>query len=318
MSELYQDNSDQLIQSLSYKSPNTASYIVERSNSSFQAIGSNAYGPTAGTKVIKFSLTSENFLDCNTLRVQFDIVHKGAGGTTLYPVSGPWCFFSRARLLIRGQVVDDITQYGRVHEMFSFLKSEGATNCDLSEAYLNGYHKSGTLSKELYGIPYGSKHTVLFKPLFCVLNQPKFLSLKYCPMTIELELDSDEYANVIKSDATSTYNGAWLYVSTATTSAFEIQNCVVRADIIRLDNELQNKYDDHLSSGGAITVKYTTYYSQILKSLGTSFNVNLSRSLTYLTRVFVSFIKATTADNAGNPADFGINKIHVFIIHYDH
>ena len=89
----------------------------------------------------------------------------------------------------------------------------------------------------------------------------KYISLKYSPLTIELELDSDETANIIKPDAAANYNGT--YASTAVSTSFEIQNCVVRADIVKIDSELQNKYDDHLMSGGSINLKYTTYHSQI-------------------------------------------------------
>ena len=119
--------------------------------------------------------------------------------------------------------------------------------------------------KELIGIIKGKRHTVLFKPIFGVLNQPKFLSLKYCPLTIELEWNNDEYANIIEPSASSNYDAA--YPNGTTSKDFQIENCVVRADIVRIDRELQNKFDDHLNTGGKIPFKYTTYYSQGFKYL---------------------------------------------------
>ena len=77
----------------------------------------------------------------------------------------------------------------------------------------------------------------------------------------------------------------------------------MRCDIVTIDTELQNKYDDYLTAqGGAINLRYTTYHSQILKIRATSLSVNLSRSLTFLNRVCATFIKQvnTTVD----PADF--------------
>ena len=91
-----------------------------------------------------------------------------------------------------------------------------------------------------------------------------------------------------------------------------IENCVVRCDIVAIDNELQNKYDDYLTAqGGAINLRYTTYHSQILKILGTSFSVNLSRSLTFLNRVYATFIKQV--NTAANPADFWTKDNNSFI-----
>ena len=80
----------------------------------------------------------------------------------------------------------------------------------------------------------------------------------------------------------------------------------MRADIVKIGSELQNKYDDHLMSGGFNNLKYTTYYPQFLKGLGSTFSINLSRRLTYLNRVSVSFMEDTTtnAGKSANPIDF--------------
>ena len=41
------------------------------------------------------------------------------------------------------------------------------------------------------GIFYSQAQTVLRKPLFGILNQPKYLPIRYSPITIELELVND-------------------------------------------------------------------------------------------------------------------------------
>ena len=303
--EIFKDMNDELISHLNYKNPRTASYIIERNSCSFHAIGGNVYKPTSGVRLLRFNIAAEDFLDPSTLRIMFDIVNTAEPVSTgsqrnLYPVSPAHGWFSRARLLSRGQVVEDISQYNRVHEMFNMFKSPGASEDDMLESMLGDYKTSGPVIKELSGIPRGERQTVLFKPLFGLLSQSKYISLKYSPLTIELELDSDEYANIIKPNSASIYDGA--YTMEATTGSFEIQNCMIRADIIKIDSELQNKYDDHLMSGGAISLPYTTYHSQVLKILGTSFTINLSRSLTYLTRVYASFLRAT--ETTMNPPNF--------------
>ena len=147
--EILKDSSDELISSLNFKSPNTASYIIERNSASFMAIGGNVYKPTSGIRLIRFNLASEDFLDPATLRIQFDIVNTDTANKTLYPVSGAHGFFSRARLLSRGQVVEDISQYNRVHQMLTFFKSDGTINGDLMESCLYDYTR-GTIVETNY------------------------------------------------------------------------------------------------------------------------------------------------------------------------
>ena len=89
---------------------------------------------------------------------------------------------------------------------------------------------------------------------------------------------------------------------------------MIRCDIVKVDSELQNKYDDHFASGGGVTIKYTTYNSQILKILGTSSTMNLSRSLTYLTRIFVSSLKTIQLETLKN---FGTKITTPFITPYE-
>ena len=127
MSELYQDNNDELTPSLSYKTPNTASYIISRKSSTFHCVGGNIYTPGSGARLIKFYLSGEDFLDPHSLRIQFDLVSTevSVSNKHLMPIGGPHGFFSRCRVLARGEVIDDITEFNRVSEMFSFLKAMG-------------------------------------------------------------------------------------------------------------------------------------------------------------------------------------------------
>ena len=172
--EVRKDASDALISSLSYKTPSTASYIIDRQSASFQAIGGNVYRPTSGVRLIRFNISAEDFIDPSSLRIVFDVVNADAAAKTIYPIGGPHGWFSRARILSRGVVVEDISQYNRVHQLLSMFKSNGTNQDDLTESFLGVYNKNkngDSLTKELYGIGQGKRMTVLFKPCFGVLDQ---------------------------------------------------------------------------------------------------------------------------------------------------
>ena len=142
--EILSDASDQLIPNLNFKQPATASYIIDRHSASFQAIGSNVYKPTAGVRLLRFSLSAEDFLEPSTVRVMFDLVNTDTDGTkVLYPVGTAAGFFSRCRILSRGQLVEDIMNYNRVHNMLMMFKSEGAVNDEMFESNISEYVKGG-------------------------------------------------------------------------------------------------------------------------------------------------------------------------------
>ena len=176
---------DKLIDGLSFKSKAGASYITERKSVTFHPAGSNIYSPN-GTKLIKLVLTGDQWLDPSTFRIMFDL--KNAGGVTsklLRPLGGPHTFFRRMRILASGTVSEDIDNYNRVHEMLKTLKASDALVNDDAEAFGQQIGKDTNLDvTTLSGIKGNQSQTVLFKPCSGLLNQPKYLSLRYMHLRI--------------------------------------------------------------------------------------------------------------------------------------
>ena len=136
----YTDINDGKISSLDYTNPMTASYISDRKSVMFNATGTNTYSSTSGSSVVRFQLESPaDWLDPSSVRVQFDIVNdatyvSGTANEQLFLTGGPHSFFSRLRVLSRGIVLHDITEYNRVHELFSYFKSQNVKTNELSES----------------------------------------------------------------------------------------------------------------------------------------------------------------------------------------
>ena len=64
-----------LIDSLIFKLPGSGQYMQERRSVSFQTEGSNSYSANAGTRVIRFKLSTEGWLDPSTVRVLLAVVN---------------------------------------------------------------------------------------------------------------------------------------------------------------------------------------------------------------------------------------------------
>eukprot|EP00973_Karenia_brevis_P088536 12275639-Karenia_brevis.AAC.1 len=61
-------------------------------------------------------ITGDGWVDPSTFRIMFDLKNTNTTeAKQLRPVGGPWSFFRRMRILCGGAVVEDISEYNRVH-----------------------------------------------------------------------------------------------------------------------------------------------------------------------------------------------------------
>ena len=304
---------DKLIDGPSFKMNPGASYVVDRRSVTYHPQGSNVYKVGAGTKLIHILLTGDNWLDPSTLRVMFTLNNDDTTGTAqLRALSGPWSFFRRMRILAAGQLVEDIDNYNRIHEMMHTLIAKESRENDAAEAFgqLFDPHQwySGEQNRNSYtGIEANQGITVLFKPLSGLLNQNKMLPVRYAPITIELELVDTATDPVMSTPATGTAldlgtpANAVAFTNANSTSNWSINNVQVKIDVCTLDNALDNSYAQHLLSGKSLPISYNTFVSQMQTIAGQDAPlINVSRALTRLKSVFVTLNK----DISGNRSWF--------------
>ena len=215
------------------------------------------------------------------------------------PLSGGWSFFHRLRILCGGVIVEDISEFARTQEMFSVLISKNSkVNMDAEGFGLDPFNYNTTPTIANFpGIPDGESQTIMFTPLSGLLSQPKYIHLRYCPLTVELEL-----INSYTEPFVSNYIGAFTPINTSIN--WSLSNVMVKADIVTLDGALQNHYTEILMSGKTIPINYSTYissYQSILNGTGEGHQkvrLNVARSLSRLKSVFVTFYKPSTVDSA--------------------
>ena len=235
---------DKLIDGLSFKLNPGASYVTDRRSVTYHPQGSNIYKPVAGTKLIRILLTGDNWLDPSTLRIMFTLNNDETDtAKRLRPLSGPHSFFRRMRILAAGQLVEDIDNYNRIHEMMSILTSSDSRDNQAAEAFGTHWDTGTGAYATANAITGGTALTVLFKPLSGLLNQNKMLPVRYAPITIELELVDNATDPVITAAADATYTVG------NTSNDWQIENVQVKVDVCTLDNALDNSYAQHLLAG---------------------------------------------------------------------
>ena len=300
---------DRLVDGLSFQLKPGASYITERKSVTYHPQGSNIYS-TNGTKLIKLLLTGDQWLDPSTFRIMFELQNNenpanGNGHMQLRPLGGPHTFFRRMRILCGGQVVEDIDNYNRVHQMFTILNAKDANINERAEAFGQQFdnHQTAFDRNTVAGIAPGQAQTVLFKPCSGLFNQPKMLPIRYMPITIELELVHDNTEPIVSATTVGQDNFDVSNAATGNTSLlWQIQNVQVKCDVVTLDNQLDNSYAEHLLSGKALPINYQTYVSQkqsILSGNNGSQKVrlNVTRALTRLKNVFITLDKPAAGQN---------------------
>jgi hypothetical protein len=291
---------DYLIDSVSFKLPNTASYVIDRRSVSYWTAGANEYASGTGSKVARINITGDGWLDPSTVRLSYTLENMdGTVNHNLRPLTGPWGFFRRARCMVGGAIVDDIDYYNRVHEMLHILTSKGNRDNDDVEGFSERWDSDRVYfetDKYLVGIPPNGSRAVSFKPLFGIMNQPKYIPLSWCPLTLEFEIAS------LATDPVVAGGGVGKYDDNVSTS-WKIKDIRIICDVVTLDSGLQNSYAEHVLSGKSLPINYGTYISQF-QSLGTdasNFSVTITRAVTRLKSMFVNFdrLHGTTNMNDG-------------------
>ncbi len=162
-----------------------------------------------------------------------------------------------------------------------------------------------TITEALYsGISASSYRIVSFKPLSGLLNQEKWIPLRFCPLVIELELVNSATDAVMSLDGTT-------FTATDTSITWNITNPELKCDLCVLDNWADNHFTEHLlgtdkRKPGVFPINYKKFITQYQTITSWNIDVNFARAVSRLSAIFCSFnnINATFLNNNLFAKDF--------------
>ena len=105
----------------------------------------------------------------------------------------------------------------------------------------------------------------------------------WAPITLEFEIVSGATDAVVTPIAAGS-----ACTPTNTSTSWQIQDVRITADVVTLDNGLQNSYAEHILSGKSPPINYGTYTS-ILQTCAFPMNVSVTRAVSRLKTVFFNF-----------------------------
>jgi hypothetical protein len=114
---------DRLLSGLHIDQTSTAAYVQSRQKVSYASSSGGSFSPTNGIRVIRFALNDQSgFLCGETVRLAFTL--RNGGEAAIHPITlSPISLFRRYRLLGGGVELEDISHYGRYHEMRTMMMS---------------------------------------------------------------------------------------------------------------------------------------------------------------------------------------------------
>ena len=143
-------------------------------------------------------------------------------------------------------------------------------------------------------IPPNGWRSVTFKPLFGLFNQPKYIPLMWSPLTLEFEVVNGATDPLVGRNASADYTDA------DTSITWQLQDVRIVCDLVTLDSALQNSYAEHVLSGEALPINYGSYVSQFQTITGGDFAVSVTRGVSRLKSVFLTFDGDHATQNSTN------------------
>lgn len=300
-----------LIKALSFTLPSAANYVQARTNATWFPQGGNQYTPT-GVRLIRFQIADPTqFLDPHNIRLQFTLKNdEDTLGKVLQLTGPPFVLFQRARLLVNGVVVEDMMYQHRTSMMLYQLQPQRRNASNILEWTWRDDHPTGSAERAITGgadfaaakaalatesakysqIAPGASKRFLMELPFGLFQQPHYLMLKACPITIELELVQDPkeavWSNISAGNPLVPRSEKW--------TILDVQ---LKADTCRISQDIVETYNRHLLSGNPLPIPFSTYTTQMMALPGNqeSFNVQVARAFTRLKTIYFTFYKAPEA-----------------------
>ena len=161
------------------------------------------------------------------------------------------------------------------------------------------------------GIPGANGYMRLgHKPVCGLLESNYYLPLRYAPLELEFTIVSDEHIPVItpfaKTDDNVHIDANGYYFTTGDTSTkWELNNVIIRAEVIQLDNTVNNNIVKHLLEGQSLKLVFPMYHTMtqsFSEGGGGEINMNIVKSASKLNGCFITLYRApragVDADNA--------------------
>eukprot|EP00438_Fugacium_kawagutii_P021476 Skav234985 [mRNA] locus=scaffold122:216932:219658:- [translate_table: standard] len=212
----------------------------------------------------------------------------------------------------------DFHDYATGLDVFLQPKTDGDTDgAGVVTVTTGGDHNEfGRINKNytrhsLTGIP-GSNGKARFshKPCCGLLNSNYYIPLRHAPLELQFQIVSDGNEPIVvpqggtggKDDTKGYY-----FTSGDVSTSWELNNVFIRAEVITLDNTVNNNIVKHLLDGESLKLVFPMYHTitQSFNAGGGEINMNIVKSSSKLTGAFITLYRSIrTGDGLTDAGEF--------------
>ena len=148
----------------------------------------------------------------------------------------------------------------------------------------------------LSGIASNGQMRLGHKPVCGLLESNYYLPLRFAPLELEFTIVSDSNEPIVVPEGngtTETDKNGYYFQGGNTSVLWEINNVIIRAEVITLDNTVDNNITKHLLEGQSLKLIVPQYHTltQTFNAGGGEINMNIVKSASKLSTAFVTLYR---------------------------
>ena len=149
------------------------------------------------------------------------------------------------------------------------------------------------------GIKPNAKMRLSYKPCCGLLGSNYMLPLRYAPLQLEFTIVQNGNDPIVvpqgdegTTPAENDRNG-WYFQAGNTSTQWEINSVIIRAEMVQLDNTIANNFVSHLLQGGSLKMVFPMYHTitQSFSAGGGEITMQIVKSASKLTGAFITLYR---------------------------
>ena len=272
--------------SLMYELPSPSTAVVDRKQHVRFYPSSASSLSLTGTRTFRIRIGGEDFIDPNSVRLQYTIQHAGTIMQGMQPLTGPWGAWSQMYCRSNGVELDNIPNYNRFHQQFGWNQLTRAEQ--FGSVGVEGFHVAAQTPdndfKPRVGVIGARPITVMHRLHLSLFNSGKLLPTKYAPLEIEGTLaDADEW--IYKPTALEAAS------STGYVNSFIITDIQILANAFVLDEAVLHSFYSALLKSRVMSISVMNAYTicHPMPDGATTYSFSSVRAFSRLAQVWLTF-----------------------------
>jgi hypothetical protein len=296
-----------LAEGLDFTLPPSSTAIVNRQQNTRAYPTSASTLSLTGTRSCRIRLGGDQFADPGSVRLQFTITNTDAANP-LAPACGPWGAIGQFYIRSNGVELTNLLHFGRWYEQYCYRQlSRDEQFAEAAVCGLAGSWNQANNRPTFGTIAAGASYTVMTRIPIGIFAAGKAIPLRYAPLEIEFTLaDAADWLLPAVAAVAAGVGGVPPAVPAIPRSqTFTISNVQLLADMLQLDEAVEDSFSQALLAGRLLNIPVMTAY-QLVQAVpaGSTFSFSCVRAFSRIVGCWLTFRNGAGANPGARSASF--------------